>query len=92
LRPSWKMWPISMPRAISRAPPPAPRAGVAVADLGGLDGAVGGEVAARHEVEDVPPASFAPVIQLVPVDDPRVDQVADAADLSSPSAWDRCSP
>ncbi len=43
---------------------PARRAGVAVAHLGGLDGAVGGEVAPGDEVEDVPPA-------LVGAGDPR---------------------
>ena len=53
LRPSWKMWPISMPRAISSG---RRRSGarVARAHLGRLDRAVGGEVAARDEVEDVP--------------------------------------
>ena len=50
--PSWKMWPISMPRADS-SPWPHDGHGVAVAHLGGLDRAVGGEVAARDEVDDV---------------------------------------
>ena len=52
LRPSWKMWPISMPRASSSGTGAVGRR-VAGAHLGGLDGAVGAEVAAGDEVEDV---------------------------------------
>ena len=52
LRPSWKMWPISMPRADHQRAGPVGR-GITVAHLGGLDGAVGGEVTAGHQSDDV---------------------------------------
>ena len=77
LRPSWKMWPISMPRAISSARAAA-RAGVALAHLGGLDGAVGGEVAAGDEVEDVPAGLVGAGDPAGALDDAGVEEVADA--------------
>ena len=46
------MWPISMPRAATSGPPPSGE-GSPGAHLGGLDGAVGGEVAAGHQVDDM---------------------------------------
>ena len=76
LRPSWKMWPISTPRASSSGPGAVGR-GVAGEHLGGLDDAVPAEVPAGDEVEDV-------LARLVGAGDPaaagndaRVDQVAD---------------
>ena len=76
LRPSWKMWPISTPRASSSGPEPS-GAGSPAQHLGGLDDAVPGEVPARDEVEHV-------LAGLVGAGDPagagdhaRVDQVAD---------------
>ena len=53
LRPSWKMWPDLDAAGERRSPPPHVGARVAGAHLGGLDRAVGGEVAARDEVDDV---------------------------------------
>ena len=53
LRPSWKMWPISIPRASSQRAGSVGRR-VALAELGDVDHAVGGEVAAAGQVEDVP--------------------------------------
>ena len=59
--------------------------GVARAHLGGLDGAVGGEVAARRRGRTrACPGSFAPVIQRVPGDDARVEQVPHGGALASP--------
>ena len=76
--PSWKMWPISMPRAVSSSPVVTVGAGVAVAHLGGLDGAVGGEVATGDEVEHVAAVHVGTGDPAGALDDPRVEQVADA--------------
>lgn len=46
------MWPISIPRALRSTPLPL-GLGSAVEDLGGLDRAVGGEVAAMDQVDHV---------------------------------------
>ena len=78
LRPSWKMWPISMPRADSSVPSSQLRAGVAVADLGGLDGAVGREVAAGHQVDDVAAVDVGAGHPAGALDDAGVDEEADA--------------
>ena len=93
LRPSWKMWPISMPRADSRVPSGAVRAGVAVAHLGGLDGAVGREVAAGDQVEHVAAGDVGAGHPAGALDDPGVDQVPDLRRRASPPARrGRCSP
>ena len=65
LRPSWKMWPISMPRAISSSSPSG--AEVAGEHLGDVDDAVGGEVASGDQADDVAAGASAPVTQRVPV-------------------------
>ena len=52
LRPSWKTWPISMPRASSTGPEPS-GAGSPARTVGDLDRAVGGEVATGDEAEHV---------------------------------------
>ena len=52
---------------------------VALADLGRLDRAVGGEVATRDEVEDVAAVDVRPGHPRGAVDDAGVDEVADAA-------------
>ena len=67
-----------MPRADSSVPLVAVRAGVAVADLGGLDRAVGGEVAAGDQVDDVAAVDVGAGDPAGALDDPRVDEVADA--------------
>jgi hypothetical protein len=92
--PSWKMWPISMPRAATQAfPLPARGADVADLDLGGLDGAVGAEVAPGDEPDDVLPGLLAPVTHAVPFGDPRVGEVTDAGRGSRrPERPGRCSP
>ena len=78
LRPSWKMWPISMPRAsVQRTR--AVRRRVALPDLGGLDRPVGGEVAAADQVEDVPARLVGAGHPAGAGDHPRVDQVPDPA-------------
>jgi hypothetical protein len=65
----------------------ARRAGVAVAHLGRLDGAVGLEVTARHEVEDVlAPRSSAPVIHAVPSTTRGSSRYRMPVDFSRPSA------
>ena len=66
-----------------RARPPAcpslaVRAGVAVADLGGLDGAVGGEVAADHQVDHVAAVDVGAGHPARALHDPGVDEEADA--------------
>jgi hypothetical protein len=66
------MWPISMPRAISSGHRTAGI--VAVAHLGGLDHAVGGEVAAVREVEHVAARLVGAGDPRGAVDDPRVDE------------------
>ncbi len=66
-----------MPRAVSQLPGVAVRAGVAVADLRGLDGAVGGEVAAGDQVEHVAAGHVGAGHPAGALDDPRVDEVAD---------------
>ena len=53
-------------------------AGVAVADLGGLDRAVGGEVTTRDEVDDVTPRLVGAGDPRGALADPRVEHVADA--------------
>ena len=77
LRPSWKMWPISMPRADDQRPGAVGRR-IAVAHLGGLDGAVGGEVAARDQVDDVLAGLVGAGDPRRAVHHPRVDQVANS--------------
>src|SRR5690242_20043620 len=71
--PSWKTWPISMPRA-----------GVTGADLGGLDGAVGREVAAGDEVDDVLAGDVGAGDPAAALGDPGVEQVADAGRALEP--------
>ena len=65
LRPSWKMWPISIARSISSGGAAA-RARIAGGDVGRLDVAVDGEVAADDGVDDVVLVLLAPVTQAVP--------------------------
>ena len=60
---------------------PARGAGVAVAHLRGLDGAVGGEVAPGDEVDDVPARLVGTGHPRRALADPRVEQVADAGRL-----------
>jgi hypothetical protein len=72
------MWPISTPRASSSGPEPS-GAGVPRAHLGDVDHAVGCEVAARDEVDDVVVGDVGAGHPRRTVDDPRVDQVPDAA-------------
>ena len=79
------MWPISMPRASSSGPDRVGR-GIAGTDLRGLDRAVGGEVAAGDEVDDVRAVDVGAGDPARAVDDPRVDEEADAGLLSTPSA------
>ena len=81
LRPSWKMWPISMPRASTSVRVAAARARVALAHLGRLDRAVAGEVAAGDEVEDVPARLVGAGDPAGALDDARVEQVADTSRL-----------
>ncbi len=59
-------------------------AGVAVADLGGLDGAVGREVAPGHQVEHVRPGDVGAGDPAGALDDARVDEVADAGGVLLP--------
>ena len=74
-------------------PVPARRAGVTVAHLRGLDGAVGGEVAAGDEVEDVVAGRVGSGDPRGAVDDAGVDEVADAGRVARCRARrDRCSP
>ena len=77
LRPSWKMWPISMPRPIveRRA---AAAARVAVAHLGGGHDAGGLEVAAHHDVDGVLARLVGAGRPRAAAHDERVDDVADA--------------
>ena len=71
----------------------AVRAGVARAHLGGLDRAVGGEVAARDEVDDVLPGDVGTGDPAGALGDARVEQVADAARaLAARARRGRCSP
>ena len=60
---------------------PAARALVAGAHLGGLDRAVGGEVTARDQVDHVAAGLVGAGDPAGPVDDARVDEVADAGGL-----------
>ena len=76
LRPSWKMWPISTPRASSSGPEPS-GAGSPAQHLGGLDDAVPGEVAAGDEVEHVLAGLVGAGDPAGAGDDAGVDQVAD---------------
>ena len=59
----------------------ADRAGVAVADLGDVDGAVAGEVAAGHQVEHVAARNVRAGDPAGAVDDAGVEEVADAGGL-----------
>ncbi len=77
LRPSWKMWPISMPRSIDRSLPQT-GAGVAGRISAALDRAVGDEVAARDHVGGVLAGLVGAGHPLAAVDHAGVDQVADA--------------
>ena len=74
-RPSWKMCPISMPRASSSGPEPSGQD--LGSDLGGLHGAVGGEVSTRHQVEDMPTRCVRSGDPPRPLDHPGVEQVSD---------------
>ena len=80
---SWKMWPISMPRAASSW---CPQLGLVTrAHLGGLDRAVGGEVTARDQVDDVAAGLVGAGDPPRAVDDARVDEEADAGGFAAPS-------
>ena len=73
-----------MPRAVSQRAVVAVGAGVAVADLGGLDGAVGREVAAGDQVEHVAAGDVGAGDPAGALDDARVDEVADAGRVLLP--------
>ena len=88
LRPSWKMWPISMPRAMASVPGAVGRR-VAVAHLGGLDGAVDVKSRPATEADDMLAGFVGAGHPGGAVDDPRVDQVANPLASSRPSG--RCS-
>ncbi len=78
LRPSWKTWPISMPRASSTGPEPS-GAGSPATHLGRPRRCRRPRSRDRRRGRRrACPCSFAPVIQPVPSDDARVEEVADA--------------
>ncbi len=76
-RPSWKTWPISMPRASSTGPEPS-GAGSPGAHVRDLDEPVGREVAARDERVHVLLVDVRARDPRRAVDDPRVEKVPDA--------------
>ncbi len=78
LRPSWKMWPISMPRASSNGPEPSGAGSPARTSAASI-GAVRGEVASADQVEDVLAVDVGSGDPAGALDHPRVDQEADGA-------------
>jgi hypothetical protein len=69
------MWPISMPRVRVSGPDPS-GAGITLAHLGDVDGAVRGEVAPGHQIEHVVAVLVGAGDPAGTRDHPRVDQVA----------------
>ncbi len=78
VRPSWKMWPISIPRADSSVP--SVQLGQASPSRTSAASIVPSGVKSRPATRSMTcePGTLAPVTQRVPVDDARVDEVADA--------------
>ena len=77
LRPSWKMWPISMPRADSSVP--TSQLGQGSPSRTSAASMVPSGVKSRPTTRSMTwlPSTSAPVTQRVPWDDPGVDEVAD---------------
>ena len=75
LRPNWKMWPISMPRARLSAPEPSGD-GSPVAHLGDVEHPVGSEVTTGDQIDDVGVGCVRPGHPAGPGDHPGIDQIA----------------